>query len=154
MASHVIILNEQILAMSQNKTACEVQTISINRQSKQPFQATKLLHEMPSARKKDELHRLKPGAMFKVLDDGSWKFEAPYNMHNYDIAKVIGVTTHTFLIYSKKVGEQELPFYAYPLIAYGLQRGDELLIKGKKIVHNITMAKMKYEANQRFSKTK
>ena len=120
-------------------------TISIHTSVEIPFTGWIIDHNLN--------HRPNVGDLFEVNDKGIWVNKIQYQVHNYEIATVLGKQEQDLLVYGNKIGECVIRDYkngsTRPAV-FDIQRGDKLLLieymrSSYGVLRNITQEKMKYE---------
>ena len=86
---------------------------------------------------------------------GRYNFKSLYQNHPYELATVIGIEENDLLVCGTKINKMIIPGYRMAtenkFATFGINRNDKLLLKQElngafKIIHNITQAKMAFNA--------
>lgn len=89
---------------------------------------------------------------------GKYDFKSLYQYHSYEIATVLGIEGNDLLVSGTKINKTIIQNYRLAsenkFAAFGVNRNDKLLLRQEpngvlKIIHNITQAKIKFNANTR-----
>lgn len=141
----------EIQPLVDSKDLYNVSTISTDAFDKKAFRVNDLIflpHTMP-----------KFGDMFEIKDGKTWSLKSNYQIHNYELATVIGRQGNDLLVYGDKIGEQIIQHYPSAHLhannaTFDIQRGDDLLLKEYArnkftIIHNITQSQIKHQRDLR-----
>ncbi len=139
--------SEQLMVLDTNVNyyTKKLSLISLDVFNKKPY--TKILYTSNNSAPKI-------GSIIKLGDNYEPKEELQYHDHSFEYAVVLAVKDLKLLVYGNKIGEKiiedNLTINTNPTSPsiYEFKRGDKLLLEINKkirIVHNITVAKLKFE---------
>ena len=142
--------SEQLMVLDKNVdyTKNKLSLISLDDFNKEPYSKIKYTSYLSAPQ---------IGSIIKLNANGEPKEEIKYHDHSFEYAVVLGIKDLKLLVYGNKIGEKiiddNLNTNNNPMSPsiYEFKRGDKLLLEINKkirIVHNITVAKLKYEMQQ------